>query len=130
VKRIGTPSSAGDAKRFAVVVSSQKSDGRTVVLDAVTIEGGHKGYAVVYADGNGAPGKLLGASSLLPAGESKLVKVTLKTPLTVGSVPLHVVVHVEGNNDADFDYPGSDIPAQVGPGVVTVRFSAEVGKSG
>jgi hypothetical protein len=65
------------------------------------------GYLVVYADGNGAPGERLGASSLLQGGVQKQ-PVTVKFPPTVARVWL--VLHRNGDGNETLDFPGADTP--------------------
>jgi hypothetical protein len=79
--------------------------GGVVVSSADVPVGG--GYLVVYADGNGAPGARLGASSLLRSGVQK-TPVTVKIPSTTGSV--WIVLHRNGDGNETLDFPGADAP--------------------
>lgn len=99
---MGTPSEAGGtsmmyAEENAVVISEQRP-GATVTGMALLKA---PGYIVIHADNAGQPGSILGASALLPEGESSGVKITLSRPSVDGEV-LHAMLHFEKGGNTTF----------------------------
>lgn len=109
--------SVGDSESVLVGRSQRVVDG-SVVVDRVELEA--PGYAVLYADGGGAPGVQVGVSGLLDAGVHEDVEVPLAGDFDAGSV--FVVVHLEDSGNESMDFPSGDAPAQGDAGVVTVEL--------
>ncbi|MBO9521158.1 MAG: hypothetical protein J7518_06425 [Nocardioidaceae bacterium] len=126
VRRIGKPVEIGAAKTGALSASSQRTDGTFVVVDEVVLP--RAGYVVVYADGNGAPGRELGVSKLLAKGTSTNVKVKVSPRLT-SKVTVHTMLHAEDNKNHSFDFPGHDAPVAVKGSVVETPITIEVTRS-
>lgn len=82
--------------------------GENITVSVVHFE--TPGFVVVHEDLNDAPGKILGASSLLPAGETKnALPVTLSRTTKDGET-LYAILHLD-NGDGTFD-AAKDKPAQ------------------
>lgn len=122
--RTGDQVERGREEAVLVQASPQRSDGATVLVDRVVLTDG-AGYVVIYADGGGAPGRRLGASALLPKGESEKIVVALDDALEETGV-VHAMVHLEDNGNDAFDYPAADQPATLEDGIVEVPFEVEV----
>ena len=123
---VGPETGVGDQKVQLVRAAPQRSDGKAVLVDTVAFGAG-KGYVVIHEDGNGAPGKVIGASGLLGTGEHKGVLVPVDPPLAAGKVKVWPVVHLEDNGNERFDYPAADQPASIdGTGVVVVPIEITV----
>jgi len=96
-----------------------------VVDEAVTVRDvdlEHQGYVAIYDGSSGAPGDLLGVSSLLPAGPHEDVEVELDGPLG-DRTEAFVIVHNEDNGNSSFDAPAADRAAGTDRGVLSVRIS-------
>src|SRR3989344_4402602 len=87
------------AEENMMIVSEQKPGasirGSLIVLAA-------PGYLVIHEDKDGAPGVILGASALLPAGENSNVPVTLSRASRDGET-LHAMLHFEKGEDLPTD---------------------------
>lgn len=98
-----TSSSAMRAEENMVAVMDQKP-GNTVTASQIYLA--KPGYLVIH-DTEGA---VLGASSLLPAGESNNVRVTINTTTKDGEM-YHAMLHSELNGNTRFD-EAADTPVQ------------------
>ena len=67
------------------------------------------GYVVIHNSDNGKPGEVVGASSLLSAGDRAIVSVTLTQPAGVGQV-LFAMLHRD-DGDGAFD-AANDLPVR------------------
>lgn len=90
-------SSSLRAEENMVVVMEQRPG--TTVTGMVHLAA--PGYLVVHADANGAPGAILGASRLLPAGDSSNVQVTLSRAMKEGETH-HAMLHFERGENTTF----------------------------
>lgn len=124
VTRTGDAVELGDPSSFLVRLSPQESDGTSVVVDEVVITGS-TGFVAVYSDGDGAPGRLLGASDVLEAGSTTDVVVELDEPLEETAV-LHAMVHLDDDGNGRLDFPAHDAPATDGTGIVVVAAEVSV----
>lgn len=115
----------GDDTVGEVAMAPQRSTGEVVEVAQVSITGPQGGYAVVYRDGAGAPGEIIGVSDLLPTGVHDDVVVRLREPL-VESGSVWVMVHDEDTANTTFDYPDGDGPASTSSGVTVVSVAVEV----
>lgn len=86
------------------------------------------GYAAIYEDGGGAPGRRLGQSKLLGEGRHSNVSIRL-TALVGGEDPpigaVYAVVHAEDSGNATLDFPSGDAPLVGESGVVLVKVAIE-----
>lgn len=101
----------------AAMAARQDQSGDAVTIDRLELDA--PGYAVVYADGDGAPGEQLGVSGLLAGGEHD--DVTVELAETAASA-VFVVAHAEKNGDEVFD-PTLDPSIEGDSGAVSVRLS-------
>lgn len=60
------------------------------------------GFVVIHEDANGAPGKILGVSSLLPAGETKNLSPITLSRSTRDTETVYAMLHFD-NGDGSFD---------------------------
>lgn len=100
-------SSAMLAEENAVVVVEQRP-GSTATASAVVLAS--PGFLVIHEDNNGAPGAILGASTVLSAGESKNVEVTLSRATRDGE-RLHAMLHSDADANGTFN-ASADTPVQ------------------
>ncbi|MDZ4826840.1 MAG: hypothetical protein SGJ13_10320 [Actinomycetota bacterium] len=111
----------------ALVARDQEGDGTVIVVDDVTLpEAG--GYVVAYADGGGAPGVQIGASELLPGGESSDVEIALD-PAVTETGDVFLIAHTEGNGNESFDGNADDPPAADEGNVLLVTVKLTVSET-
>jgi len=89
-----------------VVVVMEQQPGNTIV-GSVVLE--VPGFLVIHEDNNG-PGAILGASTLLQAGESTNVQVALSRASRDGET-LHAMLHIDADANGAFD-AAVDTPVQ------------------
>ena len=94
------------AEENAVVVMEQKP-GNTVLGSMVYLAA--PGFLVIHEDTNGQPGAILGASTLLQAGESSNITVSLSRATQDGE-RLHAMLHADTDGNGTFS--ASDVPVQ------------------
>ena len=93
------------------------SDGTTVTISSATLP--VAGFVAIHGNDNGAPGAVIGVSHLLQAGTSTDIEITLDQPLTEsGSV--FPMIHVDGDGNGTYEFPGPDVPATTASGDVAV----------
>lgn len=90
------------------VVTVEQRPGSSVTVSQVYLAS--PGYVVIHADNNGKPGDILGASVLLPSGESQNVQVTLSRKTADGE-KLWSMLHSERNGNSTFEV-AADTPVQ------------------
>ena len=106
----------------AIIVDSQTltEDG---VITIESVNSVDPGWLVVFADDEDIPGPVLGYETI-PSGESKSVSVTID-PYSATST-LHARLHIDAGNSGEFEYPGSDMPVEVGSGEVMESFTVDL----
>ena len=105
--------SADDSSGFIISKSAiyvaEQSPGFSVSVSVVRLE--KSGFVVIHEDAAEAPGKILGVSSLLPAGETKnLLPITLLRATKDGEI-IYAMLHADdgdGTFDAAHDKPVLD----------------------
>lgn len=95
---------AGDSSGLIVsnnaIYVAEQVPGRSVSVSVARLE--KPGFVAIHEDVAGAPGKILGISSLLPAGETEnLPPITLSRPTTDGET-IYAMLHFD-NGDDGFD---------------------------
>lgn len=90
----------------AIYLADQKPGNMVNVSMAVL---GGKGYVVIHETKDGKPGKVLGASALLDAGENLNVPISLSAPLVDGQAYV-AMLHID-DGDGKFD-AAKDAPAK------------------
>ena len=114
----------GAMTSFFLKAAEQHSDGKTVVVQDAVLTGS-SGWVVVHEQTAGAMGKIIGESTLLPAGTTMAVTISLMHPLTA-SATVVAVLHLEDNHNTTFDFPKGDQPAKVGGAVVELPIQVNV----
>ena len=92
----------------AIYVAEQKP-GNSVIVSMARFE--KPGFVVIHEDNVGAPGKILGASSLLASGEAKNLPPIMLSRLTRDSEEIYAMLHFDngdGKFDAAYDKPVLD----------------------
>ena len=85
------------------------------------------GFVAVYADGNGARGRLLGVSDKLPAGTTRNVRIRARPPIG-RSAKIHLVLHADDDHNGKFGAPEHDRAVGSPSGVVSVAIRYEVAR--
>lgn len=115
--------SKGDPASFYMQASDQKTDGTNVVIDRVILRGA-SGYVAIHPQ-HGEPWPLIGASRLLPEGETRNVVVPLTQPLEQDAT-VFPMLHVEENGNSTFNFPDADLAAEVDDELVVFPIEVEV----
>lgn len=103
----------------AIYAPDQKP-GESVTVGLAYIADG--GYVVIHAVSDGKPGAILGASALLPAGESQGISVALSRASAEGEGLIAMLHNDDG--DGAFD-PSNDSPVKDASGnVIMMNFTA------
>ena len=120
----------GDSSGFIVgknaIYVAEQAPRRSISVAVVHLE--QSGFAVIHEDAAGAPGKILGASGLLPTGETKNASIPLSRATKDGET-LYAMLHLD-DGDGAFD-AAKDKPAKDSVGgepvmmIVTVSVGAE-----
>lgn len=88
------------------IVAVRQSPGTTVTIDSVTLLA--PGYTVAHKETEGAPGEVIGHSSLLPSGTTVDVTFELDEELAIGE-QLFLMLHTDDGNGS-YEFPGDDSP--------------------
>ncbi len=102
------PAPTGDSAGYFIgktaIYVAEQSPSRTVSVAVARLE--KTGFVAIHEDNAGEPGKILGASGVLPAGETKnLTPITLSR-VTADSETLYAMIHSD-DGDGVFD-PAKD----------------------
>ncbi len=98
------------AEENMVVVMEQKP-GNSVHVSTVYLA--EPGYVVIHADNDGAPGAVIGSSSLLKAGENTGITVTI-TQTTKDGDKLHAMLHSDTDSNGTFSGADQPVPSRLG----------------
>ncbi len=101
------PSSAMRAEENMIVIMEQRP-GNTVTASQIHLAA--TGFVVIHEDTNGAPGAIIGSSSLLQAGDSSQVAITLSRSTKDGE-KLHAMLHSDSDGNGTFSAT-ADQPVQ------------------
>lgn len=118
-----TDQASEDQVSGAISVSDQTGDGTNVVVDSVTITGA-TGFVVIHADADGAPGAVLGHTSV-PEGTSADVSVPLDQELTADAT-VWPMLHVDAGEVGTYEFPGPDGPVSNDDGTVVASLAYAV----
>lgn len=110
---------AGDRGSFYLRAADQRSDGRTIVVEEAVFTG-TKGWVVVHSQTGGTLGPVIGHSQQLPPGKSTNVAVTFSDVPIASRATVYPMLHVESNDNAEFDFPDADNAASSADGNVVV----------
>ncbi len=101
----------------AVVTSDQDVVDGTVTVKMASANG--PSWVVIHADDNGAPGPVLGQTAV-EAGVAKDVLITIDTEGLTDT--LHAMLHDDLGEVGTYEFPGADVPTQVGGKIVMKPF--------
>ncbi len=96
---VQTDTSSGMRAEENMIVIQEQRPGNTVTASQVHFA--EPGFIVIHEDVDGAPGTIIGSSSLLPAGESSQIKITLTKSVADGA-KLHAMLHSDTDNSGTF----------------------------
>lgn len=117
---------AGDAPTGTLTASDQETDGQTITVDQVSIEG-TPGWIAVHSDADGAPGPVIGTASIAE-GESSDVSVTLDEPLNE-TASVWPMLHVDDGEADTYEFgqvDGVDLPVTDGGSPVMMQVEVTV----
>ncbi len=123
------PAPTGDSAGYFIgktaIYVAEQSPSRTVSVAVVRLE--KTGFVAIHEDNAGEPGKILGASGVLPAGETKNLTPIMLSRVTADSETLYAMLHFD-DGDGAFDV-AKDKPAlgSLGGEPVTMIFTVSVG---
>lgn len=83
----------------AIYVTEQMPERR---ISVSTVQLKKPGFVVIHEDANGTPGKTLGVSHLLPAGETENPPPIVLSRLTEDTETIYAMLHID-NGDGHFD---------------------------
>lgn len=110
----------------SLTADEQDSDGTTVTVSAVDLEGVDQGWIAVHSDADGKPGPVIGTAQV-QQGESSDVVVTLDEAVTTGAV--FPMLHVDDNEIGTYEFPqvdGADLPVMADGEVVVTKVMLNV----
>ena len=84
----------------SAIYVTEQTPGTRVSVSIVRLE--KPGFVVIHEDAADAPGKILGVSSLLPAGETENLPPITLSRATTDEVTIYVMLHFD-NGDGQFD---------------------------
>ncbi|SDY28503.1 hypothetical protein SAMN05661080_02960 [Modestobacter sp. DSM 44400] len=129
-----TTSAAPDSGSAAPVLADgsidaadQTSDGRTMVVQSVSLAGIDHGFIGVHADLDGKPGPVVGAAKI-SGGTTGDVTVTFDKPVPTGAY--WPMLHVDDHTIGTYEFPavaGADLPVKSGGEVVMKKVTVTVG---
>lgn len=111
----------------SLTAQDQQSDGKTITVDSVEIDGA-PGWIAVHSDVDGAPGPVLG-QVLVEEGSGSDVEITLDKPLD-GDAAVWPMLHVDDSELGTYEFPGvegADLPVTEGEKPVMMQIEITVG---
>ncbi len=108
VRPVPTSDSAGYFIGKTAIYVAEQSPSRTVSVAVARLE--KSGFVAIHEDNADKPGKILGVSSVLPAGETKNLTPIALSRVTKDGETLYAMIHPD-DGDGVFD-PAKDKPAQ------------------
>ncbi len=105
---VSTSDSAGLIIGRNAIYVAEQSPSRTVSVAVARLE--NSGFVAIHEDNADKPGKILGVSSVLPAGETKNLTPIALSRVTKDGETLYAMIHPD-DGDGVFD-PVKDNPAQ------------------
>lgn len=122
--------SSGFLISSSAIYIAEQAVGQSVSVALVRFE--KPGFVVIHEDTVGAPGAILGASSVLPSGETENPPPITLSRMTRDGETLHAMLHVDdgdGAFDATRDRPIAD-PTSGEPMTMVVTVSADTREGG
>ena len=106
----------------AISVKAQTlTEAGTVMVESIT--SAEPGWVAIYADDAGAPGALLGFEAV-EAQANRPVEVAVDS--LAATATLYARLHLDAGNQDEFEYPGPDVPLQIGSREVIQSFDVDV----
>ncbi len=91
----------------SAIYVAEQTPGTNVSVSIVRLE--KPGFVIIHEDAAGAPGKILGVSDLLPAGETENLPPIMLSRATTDEETIYAMLHFD-NGDGQFD-AADDKPA-------------------
>lgn len=110
----------------SLTANDQTSNGRTLTVASVDLQGAPQGWIAIHADANGKPGPVIGTQQI-QQGQSTDVVVTLDKPVPSGAV--YPMLHVDDNTLGTYEFPkvpGADLPVKADGQVVVTKIMLTV----
>lgn len=110
----------------SITADDQDSDGMTLTVANVDLQGVEGGWIAVHADQDGKPGPVIG-TQLIKKGDSSDVVVTLDKAVTTGAV--WPMLHVDDSTLGTYEFPGvagADLPVMADGKVVVKQIMLTV----
>ena len=123
----GAHSDAADAASGSVNAEDQSSDGTTMTVAQVDLEGIDQGFIGVHMDLDGKPGPVVGVAQLKKGSTEDLV-VRFDKPVTTGD--FWPMLHVDDSQLGTYEFPkvkGADLPVKDGEKIVMKKITLTVG---
>lgn len=119
---------SGDAAAASgtVEAADQDSDGKTIVVASVDLEGIAGGWIAIHQDLDGKPGPIVGVAAV-PEGMTKDLTVTLDAAATTGA--FWPMLHVDDGVIGTYEFPkvkGADLPVKTGSDIVMKKIAVTV----
>ena len=116
--------SAEAAKASGTVeAKDQRSDGKTIEVDAATLNGIDGGFVAVHQDLDGKPGPSVGQVQV-KQGANKKVVVTFDQPQQSGA--FWPMLHIDTATKGKYEFPGPDLPVKSGNDIVMKKITLTV----
>jgi len=110
----------------SVAADDQSSDGATIVVQQVELDGVEQGFIGVHMDLDGKPGPVVGVAPISSGTTDDLV-VTLDEPATTGD--FWPMLHVDDGEIGTYEFPeveGADLPVKDGEEIVMQQITLTV----
>lgn len=108
------------------VVAPEQRPGNSVLVSLAALSS--VGFVVIHEDKDGKPGTILGASSVLQAGENSEVRINLSRASKDGE-KLHAMLHSDTNGDGVFTETDQPVQSKLGgPIEGWFQISSEAGE--
>lgn len=117
-----TTAGTGPAVTGSLMAMDHDSDGTTLTVDAVSIEGSD-GFIAVHEDLDGAPGPVVGHVAV-SEGDNSDVVVELDAPVESGDY--WPMLHLDTSELGTYEFPGPDAPVMSGADVVMQQITLTV----
>ncbi|MDO8574270.1 MAG: hypothetical protein Q7R86_01445 [bacterium] len=128
------PDSAGDSSGLIVsqnaIYAAEQAPGENITVSVVHFE--TPGFVVIHEDTSGVPGGVLGASGLLPSGETKNTPPIALSRTTKDSETLYAMLHLDDGDgvfDAAKDNPARD-SVSAEPVMMIIEISQDAAEPG
>jgi len=118
-----TTAAAGGAITGSLDASDQTSDGSSLTVSSVSINGS-SGFIAIHQDAGGQPCPVVGHVDI-PEGDSSDVVVKFDSPVTTGA--FWPMLHLDAGTKGTYEFPGPDGPVKSGSDIVMKKINLTVG---